>query len=512
MQRSTGILKLPILFAVAINSLLMSCQEEEPVELFFEEEELLISAYLEEHSEEFSSLIGVLEITNLKTTLNAYGHYTFFAPDNDAFDKFLAENGKSSIEEFDTDYLTTLVRYHLLDIEIESSYFRDGVIRDTTFSGDHLVITFSSGGLETIMVNDANISQRDIHVENGVIHRIDRVLTPIIGSIIDRLREFEGYEIFLEALEISGLSDTLDIIRVALNEDISFRSRFTIFVEPDEVYSREGIYTANDLANKYSDTGDPTNVEDGFYQYMAYHVVPGLHFLNEIDSFNYPTLAENQLISVKVANHIYLNPQQVDGQGWEPSLMIVEEQSNRQAKNGVFHEIDQVLVPQVPAPAYLVVDLTDYQGITLGYDYSEEDFRDIPGISTKHTGIYFRNSILGDGETNLQTTSNSAGWMVEFELAPMLRGKYEVYIHFASHRTNTNHVQGFWDGARFGGVLDFQHQRRDPEADGWLRNFNTNNHIGRLLLTETCSHKLKFISLGEGFGNFDYLVFQPIAN
>jgi uncharacterized surface protein with fasciclin (FAS1) repeats len=501
-----------LLLAMAVHSMLVSCREEEPVELFFEEEELLISAYLEEHSEEFSTMIRVLEMTNLKTTLNAYGHYTFFVPDDDAFDKFIAEQGKSSVEEFKTDYLTTLVRYHLLDIEIESSYFRDGVIRDTTFSGDRLVITFSAGGLETIMINDAHISHRDIHVENGIIHRIDRVLTPIIGSIVDRLRESDRHGIFTEALEISGLSDTLDIIRIRLNDDISFRSRFTIFAEPDEVYRQAGFNTANDLVAKYSDKGDPTNAEDGFYQFMAYHVVPGLHFLNEIDSFNYPTLATNQLISIKIAENIYLNPTTGDGQEQESSLTIIEEQSNRQAKNGVFHEIDRVLVPQVPSPAFLVVDLTDYQGIILGQDYSEEDFRDIPGIKTKHTGIYFRNSILGDGETNLQTTSNSAGWMVEFELAPMLRGKYEVYIHFASHRTNTNQVQAFWDGARFGDVLDFQHQRRDPEADGWLRDFNTNNHIGRLLLTETCSHKLKFISLGEGFGNFDYLVFQPLAN
>jgi uncharacterized surface protein with fasciclin (FAS1) repeats len=514
MKRSVGDILILVLFAITVNSLLISCQEDETLEVFFEEDELLISAYLENHSETYSTLIRILEITNLKATLNAYGHYTFFAPDNDAFDEFLVQQGKSSIEEFDPAYLATLVRYHLLDIEIESSYFRDGVIQDTTYSGDQLVITFSAGGLETIMVNDAGISERDIHVENGIIHRIDRVLTPIIGSIVDRLKEFEGYNIFSEALEISGLSDTLDIIRIDLNKDIFIRSRFTIFAEPDEVYKQEGINTANDLVAKYSDTGDPTAEENGFYQYMAYHVLPGLYFLNEIDSFNYSTLAENQLINIKVAENIYLNSVQGDGDDQPPgsSIMVIQEQSNRQAKNGVFHEIDHLLEPFLPPPVYLVVDLTDYQGISIGQDYTEEDLEDIPGISSEHTGIYFRNSILGDGETNLQTTSNSAGWLVEFELAPILRGKYDVYIHFASHRTNSNQVQGFWDGARFGPVLDFQHQRRDPEAGSWLRDFNTNNYIGRLLLTETSSHKIKFISLGGGIGNFDYLVFEPIED
>ena len=206
-----------ILFSFAANSILTGCQEEDTIEVFFEEDELLISDYLEQHSEKYSSMIRILEITNLKTTLNAYGRYTFFVPDDDAFNEFLAQQGKSS-----------LVRYHLLDIEIESAYFRDGVIPDTTYSGDHLVITFSAGGLETIMVNDANITERDIHVENGIIHRIDRVLEPIIGSIVDRIKEFEGYQIFSDALEISGLSDTLGIIRIDLNEDIFIRSRFKI--------------------------------------------------------------------------------------------------------------------------------------------------------------------------------------------------------------------------------------------------------------------------------------------
>jgi len=62
-----------ILVTVTI-SLFSSCKEEESLEVFFEEDELLISAYLEEHADEYSSLIRVLELTNLKTTLNAYGH------------------------------------------------------------------------------------------------------------------------------------------------------------------------------------------------------------------------------------------------------------------------------------------------------------------------------------------------------------------------------------------------------------------------------------------------------
>jgi len=478
------------------------CLEEEQLEVFFEEEELLISAYLEEHADVYSSLIKVLEITEFKSTLNAYGRYTFFAPDDNAFNKFCEDRGKGSVEEFDKDYLVTLVKYHLIDIELESSYFRDGVIQDTTYSGDYLVITFSEGGLETILVNDALITDRDIHVENGIIHRIDKVLTPLVGSIFDRLQELESFSIFSEALEITGLNDTLDLVRIDFNEDIYIRSRFTIFAEPDDLYMENGIRSVSDLVEKY---------EDALYQYMAYHIVPGLYYLNEIDSFNYPTLAENMLINVKLENNVYLNWQSdvEGGQSAGKYIRVVEENSNQQAKNGVLHEIDNMLEPYEPDPAHLVIDLTDYQGMSLGQSYSEKDFEDIPGISTENTGLQFRNSILADGETNLQTTSNTVGWVVEFDLAPILRGKYDVYLHWASHPINTGSAQGFWDGARFGGLFSFVHNKRWPGVE-WKYDYNTSTYLGRLLLTETGTHKIKFISLQNGYGNFDYLVFWPI--
>jgi uncharacterized surface protein with fasciclin (FAS1) repeats len=491
--------------------LLFGFRKEEPLEVFFEEEELLISAYLEEHVDKYSSLIRVLEIAGLKNTLNAYGHYTFFAPDNDAFQKFCEDHGKGSVEDFEKDYLVTLVRYHLIDVEMESSYFRDGAIPDTTYSGDYLVITFSEGGLETILVNDALITERDIYVENGIIHRINRVLTPLVGSIFDRIQAFETFSIFREALEITGLEDTLDLIRIDFNEDIFIRSRFTVFAEPDEKYREKGITSVSDLVSRYSDTGDPANKEDGLYQFMAYHVVPGLHFLNEIDSFNYPTLAENMLINVKLENQIYVNwhLEKDGGQTTEKFITVIEEHSNLQAKNGVLHEIDNIMEPYEPDPAYLVIDLTDYQGLSLGQSYTEKDLEDIPGLTAENTGLSFRNSILADGEKNLPTTSESPGWAVEFRLAPILHGKYDVYLHWASHQSNSGSAQGFWDGARFGGLFSFVHNKRWPGVE-WLYNYNTSTYMGRLLLTETATHTIKFISLADGYGNFDYMVLQPI--
>ncbi|MFO7670485.1 MAG: fasciclin domain-containing protein [Bacteroidales bacterium] len=484
-----------------------NCKEDQYPERFFTEDELLISDYLEENSESYSTLIQVLEITNLKSTLNAYGHFTFFAPDNEAFETFLSEQGKTSVEEFAPEYLTALVKYHLLNIEIESSYFRDGVIQDTTYSGDHLVVRFSEGGLETVMVNDATITERDIYVENGLIHRIDRVLEIILGSIVDRLEDDGTYSVFSDALELTGIGDSLDIITVKVSEEISFRSRFTLFVESDETYAKAGINSVQDLVDRYSDSGDPTDMNNGLNRYVAYHVIPDLLFINDLDSFNYQTLAENMLLNVKVENGIFLN-RHSDEKGIEQFITVLEDESNKAAKNGTYHVIDKIMEPFEPLPVYLIVDLTNFQGLSLGQEYTEMEMKDIHGISAENTGIYFRNSILADGETNLQTTENGVGWEVEFEIPPVARGKYDVYFHWASHDINTWWAQAFWDGARMGSTFSFVHQKRWPGQE-WKRDYNTSQHMGRVVLPETKSHTIKFVSLQAGYGNFDYLVLWP---
>ncbi len=479
-------------------------------EVFFEEDELLISAYLEEHKETYSTLLRVLDMTDLKSTLGAYGHYTFFAPDNTAFDAFISDQGMTSIEDFDVAYLSILVKYHLLDLEIESAYFRDGVIQDTTYSGDNLVVTFSTGGLETIMVNDATITERDIQVENGIIHRMDGVLAPITGSIVEQLEESGSFSIFTEALKLTGIYDSLDIININLNEEINHRSRFTLFVETDETYGGKGISRVEDLVERYSDTGDPADKDNGLYRYVAYHVIPDLYFLNDIDSFNYQTLALNQLINVKLEDDIFLNWHE-DDQGVEQFIRVIAGESNKQAKNGTYHVIDQIMEPYEPSPVYMVIDLTNYQGISLGREYTEKEMEDIHGIYTENTGIYFRNSILSDGETNIQTTKEGIGWEVEFELPSITRGNYDVYFHWASHDSNCRLAQAFWDGSRLGNTFSFRHQKRWP-GQSWKRDYNTSQYMGRLVLPETEAHTIKFVSLEQGYGNFDYLVLQPVED
>jgi uncharacterized surface protein with fasciclin (FAS1) repeats len=494
--------------------LFTGCKEEIEPETFFEEEELLISDYLEEHIDEYSSLLRVLEITGIKPILNAYGHYTFFAPDDTAFEKYCQEKGCSGVDEFDTEFLKDLIKYHLLNVEIQTNFLPNGALPDTTYSGDNLVFTFSEGGIQTILINgESTIIERDIKVENGRIHKIDKVLDPVTVSMYAKLSDLDEYGIFSEALEITGLDDTLDIIYIPLTEDDNIRGRFTLFVESDEVFQNAGIQDISDLTDRFSDTPDPTDKQNGLYRFIAYHILPGKYFLNNLDSFNYATLAENKLINVKIENEIYLNYRQIEQEGdtSEFYVSILEDESNKGVKNGVYHSIDKMLEVYDPAPVYQIFEFTDYQGIEIDGIYTAEDLEYIKGINTDNTGLWYRMSILDEDSSYLETTSTGLGWTVEFEIPPIAKGTYRVFFHFVSDHDRTESVQAFWDGQVLGDEFSIRRQKRPPRRPPeWVYDFRIAHELGTVNLMETKSHVIKFVSLQDGLGIFDYLAFWPI--
>jgi uncharacterized surface protein with fasciclin (FAS1) repeats len=506
---------LHIFFIILISTCILfftGCKEEVEPETFFEEEELLISDYLKEHIDEYSSLLRVLEITGIKPILNAYGHYTFFAPDDTAFEKYCQEKGCSGVDEFDTEFLKDLIKYHLLNVEIQTNFLPNGALPDTTYSGDNLVFTFSEGGIQTILINgESTIIERDIKVENGRIHKIDKVLDPVTVSMYAKLSDLDEYGIFSEALEITGLDDTLDIIYIPLTEDDNIRGRFTLFVESDEVFQNAGIQDISDLTDRFSDTPDPTDKQNGLYRFIAYHILPGKYFLNNLDSFNYATLAENKLINVKIENEIYLNYRQIEQEGdtSEFYVSILEDESNKGVKNGVYHSIDKMLEVYDPAPVYQIFEFTDYQGIEIKGVYSSKDFKYINGIETDNTGLWYRMSILDEDSSYLETTSNEVGWTVEFKLPVIVKGIYDIYLHWVSDKDRSEAAQVLWDDQPFPEQYSFHRKKRPPGGGSWMHNYRVCARLGTIVLSETKSHVLKFINLQEGVGVFDYISFHP---
>jgi hypothetical protein len=243
---------------------------------------------------------------------------------------------------------------------------------------------------------------------------------------------------------------------------------------------------------------------------MGYHILPGTYYLNELDSFNYITLAKNKLINVKLAGDILLNAHTEQGLPGESCQRVIREKSNESARNGVIHTIDEIMAIYEPRAVYFTFDLTSYPGISLGQAYTHEDLDYIKGIRAENTGIWYRLSLLDEDSSYLETTTGNIGWTVEFTLPPMVPGHYKIKLHWVSDGDRSESVQAFWDGETLGPVFSMRQQKRPPIVPPeWLYDFRVAMDLGTVILDETRGHKIKFFAMTEGLGEFDYLSFWP---
>jgi hypothetical protein len=112
----------------------------------------------------------------------------------------------------------------------------------------------------------------------------------------------------------------------------------------------------------------------------------------------------------------------------------------------------------------------------------------------------------------LETISTMVGWVVEFTLPPITKGRYRVILHWVSDSDRTPSVQAFWDEQLFGDDFSMDRKKRPAGGGSWKHDYRVTQEIGLVTLSETTSHNLKFISLQEGYGEFDYITFQPYEN
>jgi uncharacterized surface protein with fasciclin (FAS1) repeats len=151
-----------------------------------------------------TSLAAAIETANMTEALSEPGPFTCFAPTDEAFAAVPAD--VMAALNNDTELLTQVLLYHVVDGQFMSTDFVDGM-NLTTLEGSDLTITVSgeenvtdmnmtgteenatgtnmteeTGMVENatpiIMVNEATVVEPDIEASNGVIHIIDAVLIP----------------------------------------------------------------------------------------------------------------------------------------------------------------------------------------------------------------------------------------------------------------------------------------------------------------------------------------------
>ncbi|XP_073685274.1 periostin [Garra rufa] len=126
-----------------------------------------------ETNDELASLSTIALRSGLQDQLGEPGHYTLFAPTNDAFEKIDSDVMERLMS--DTVVLQALLKYHLLSTVQCSEAIMSGSIYGT-LEGSNIEIGCDG---ESLTVNGIKmVLKKDIVTSNGVIHLIDQVLMP----------------------------------------------------------------------------------------------------------------------------------------------------------------------------------------------------------------------------------------------------------------------------------------------------------------------------------------------
>jgi len=127
-------------------------------------------------SGQFTTFIKAADATNLTAVLKNNPNLTVFAPTDAAFAALPA--GELDRLMADKPALQKLLTHHVINARVDSSKIKGAKGPVTTVANDPVEL---DGSGDVLRAGAANIVQADVMASNGVLHVIDRVLTP--GSV-----------------------------------------------------------------------------------------------------------------------------------------------------------------------------------------------------------------------------------------------------------------------------------------------------------------------------------------
>lgn len=547
----------PLFVLVAMMLALASCTPTDDTNVLFNGDEYQHMMDYISKDADLSSFVSIVKVAGMTDILSSYNHnnpsndYTLFIPDNEGVNKFLTLNDYESFDALlsDTLYCQAIIRYHVVNATILSNEFPNGALSDKTISEDNLTIVYREVNDTTInyAVNgEAKVTTADILKSNGVIHVVDRMMTPITQTSYGWVEDNEDYTIFAELLLKTGLEDTM----IATSPDDQGRdiyNTYTLFVESDALYANNGISSFDELVamidpedNNYLDPKNAVNL------YARYHILESNLFLDEIESTlttkikaNNDKDPEDRLSRVNVIYNTYgdkpmsvdlnyidhldlsilqfnLGTEVFDSVYYDSTYVMIDflvanpEQSNIVTRSGAVHNLSQLLMPFLPGrgsknfqfyeePEILAVKNDESVNVTI-LD-ADLDYIDLAGaIGLK----YIKSSSDIEGCLNNDYLYYE-GTNVEFtyETPRMLGGRYTLKLQLKRGGRDYASIQCNVDGKQIGVPVN-------PTQDA--SKFVT-FVVGNVDFDGFESHTIELTNvetLGRGRVYLDRIIFTPI--
>ena len=323
-----------------LNMTLTSCSDEPDSQYFYTFTGEMMSEYLKNRPE-YSEFAEIVERAGLMDLLSSYGHYTCFAPNNEAVDKFLKDRGLSSVSELRDEDCDTIARTHLISYMYTTYDMVGHKLPSMNMLSRYLATEpgFDTDSNAVIVLEGLakiKFALKDDSVENGIMQPIDAVIEKSNSYVTDLMRDNPKISTFYKALSATGVLNEVTLVDDASynfrkygNNPIYLKSGdsetnakpyflpetrnygYTFFIEPDSLLeAKYGIQKGDlkalyDLACSIYDEVYPDDVNK-----------PGHNFENLTDSINpLRRFVQYHILNKHAAGVDDLTPLEITGMG-----------------------------------------------------------------------------------------------------------------------------------------------------------------------------------------------------
>lgn len=262
----------------------------------------------------FNTLLTAVQTAGLTETLGGKGPFTVFAPTDEAFDALPAGTLDMLLKKENRELLRTVLSYHVvsgmvLAKDAVAVAKKGGTV--TTLAGQRLGVQTLKNGVK---IGEASVVQADIVCSNGVIHVVDRVLLPNLQNVVELAVAAGQFQTLAKAIETAGL---LEALRAP--------GPFTVFAPNDAAFAALPAGTVENLLK-------PEN-RDSLVAVLKLHVVAGRMFADQVAT-------AKELMTLQGTSLAVVSSEGTVTVGGAKVL-----KTDLQARNGVIHVIDRVLLP-----------------------------------------------------------------------------------------------------------------------------------------------------------------------
>ncbi|MFH5831058.1 fasciclin domain-containing protein [Halalkalibaculum sp. DA384] len=250
----------------------------------------------------FTTLLGALDQTDLKTTIQYEGPFTVFAPTDDAFSN-LPDGLLASLSDED---LAEILQYHVVGSEVMSGDLAPQQAV-ASLTGEELFITANG---EVNVNGTSTVATADVEASNGVIHAVDQVLLPDrFQNIVENATKRYELSTLVQAVVDAELAATLS----------DSESEFTVFAPSNAAF--EGVDLSGLSMQELADI-------------LTFHVIEGSVLSGDLESSQtVQTVQGEELLITAEEGSVTING----------SAAVTT--ADIEGTNGVIHIIDGVLLP-----------------------------------------------------------------------------------------------------------------------------------------------------------------------